>query len=225
MLHQSGSAAVTDALSLMVADLSGTAALEKCMRQLRETCREQPVTYVVHTAGVAKVRWRRTREPRVRVHALRLARPTVSLRAIHPLIQFEPIFSTAVTEFDRQYHVNVAPNIYLTQVVIDEFVNSGTRAQTGCGASVVHITSQSSTLPIEDHIVYRCWLADDITLHHLGIRLTDPPPVPSLHNERNGRVQPPTALPRPPLTTSRASRPSSGASTACGSTACGPLSC
>ena len=74
-------------------------------------------------------------------------------------IQFEPIFSTAVTEFDRQYLVNVAPNIYLTQVVIDELVNSadsGTQAQSGCGASVVHITSQSSTLPIEDHIVYRC---------------------------------------------------------------------
>ena len=33
------------------------------------------------------------------------------------LARFHPYFETDVAEFDRQYGVNVKPNIYLTQVV------------------------------------------------------------------------------------------------------------
>lgn len=62
--------------------------------------------------------------------------------------KFEAIFDTTPSEFSRQYDVNVKPVIFLTQIVTKEL------ARLGLGGAVVHISSQSATLPVLDHVVY-----------------------------------------------------------------------
>ena len=64
------------------------------------------------------------------------------------LAKFEPIAQTSLGEFDRQYGANVKPNIYLTQVVAKALL------ERGLPGAVVHISSQSSTLPLAEHLVY-----------------------------------------------------------------------
>ena len=55
---------------------------------------------------------------------------------------------TSVGQFDRQYAVNVKPAVFLTQIVANDLVARG------LGGSVVIVSSQSSTLALEDHLVY-----------------------------------------------------------------------
>jgi len=64
------------------------------------------------------------------------------------VLKFEPIFSTSPSEFDRQYAVNVKAPMFLTQVIAQRC------NELGLPGSVVHISSQSSTLPLKDHLVY-----------------------------------------------------------------------
>ena len=64
------------------------------------------------------------------------------------IAKFEPVLDTSPAEFDRQYGVNVKPAIFVTQIVAGDLVAKG------LSGSVVHVSSQSSTLALEDHLVY-----------------------------------------------------------------------
>ena len=61
---------------------------------------------------------------------------------------FEDVFETSPSQFDRQYGVNVKPNIFITQTIAKDL-----KARRLSG-SVVHVSSQSSTLALRDHLVY-----------------------------------------------------------------------
>lgn len=76
--------------------------------------------------------------------------PFVGLVNCAGIAKFETVFETTVSEFDRQYGVNVKPCIYLTQVVAERLV----KHDPPLTGSVVHISSQSSTLAIKEHLVY-----------------------------------------------------------------------
>jgi L-xylulose reductase len=62
--------------------------------------------------------------------------------------KFEPYFETSEAEYDRQYAINVKPGIFITQAVTKALKEKGLKG------SVVHVTSQSSTLALKDHLVY-----------------------------------------------------------------------
>ena len=64
------------------------------------------------------------------------------------LAKFEAYFETSASEFARQYSANLLPNIYLTQVVAQDL------ARRKMPGSIVHVSSQSSTLALSDHLVY-----------------------------------------------------------------------
>jgi L-xylulose reductase len=64
--------------------------------------------------------------------------------------KFQPVFETDPSEFDRQYGVNVKPCIFLTQVVAERLVKHDPPLR----GSIVHISSQSSTLALGGHLVY-----------------------------------------------------------------------
>lgn len=62
--------------------------------------------------------------------------------------KFEPYFETQEQEYERQYSINVKPGIFITQAVTKVLKEEGLQG------SVVHVSSQSSTLALKDHIVY-----------------------------------------------------------------------
>ena len=62
--------------------------------------------------------------------------------------KFEPYLETQESEFLRQYSINLKPCIFLTQEIAKTLI------ERGLPGSVVHISSQSSTLPILDHLIY-----------------------------------------------------------------------
>jgi len=64
------------------------------------------------------------------------------------LAKFEPYWETSPSEFDRQYTVNVKAPFFLTQIITQRC------AAAGLPGSVVHLSSQSSTLALRDHLVY-----------------------------------------------------------------------
>jgi L-xylulose reductase len=62
---------------------------------------------------------------------------------------FQPFFETDIEEkFDRHYGINVKPAIYLTQAIA---ANLKSKNMAG---SVVHISSQGSTIAMTEHLVY-----------------------------------------------------------------------
>jgi NAD(P)-dependent dehydrogenase (short-subunit alcohol dehydrogenase family) len=62
--------------------------------------------------------------------------------------KFEPFFDTTPKAFDLQMGINVKALFYLTQLVTQRMVEAKV------AGSVVHISSQSSTLPLADHLIY-----------------------------------------------------------------------
>ena len=62
--------------------------------------------------------------------------------------KFQPFFETTPEAFDLQVGVNVKALFYLTQLVTKKMVDNNIQG------SVVHISSQSSTLPLADHLIY-----------------------------------------------------------------------
>ena len=64
------------------------------------------------------------------------------------LAAFQPYFETSPAKFDLQYGINVKPIVYLTQAIAFEL------KENKMPGSVVHISSQSSTIPLLDHLVY-----------------------------------------------------------------------
>ena len=65
------------------------------------------------------------------------------------IAKFQPFFETTPEAFDLQVGVNVRALFYLTQLVTKAMVDHRVK-----GGAVVHISSQSSTLPLADHLVY-----------------------------------------------------------------------
>jgi len=65
------------------------------------------------------------------------------------IAKFQPFFETTPAAFDLQVGVNVRALFYLTQLVTKAMVDHKVK-----GGAVVHISSQSSTLPLADHLVY-----------------------------------------------------------------------
>ena len=63
--------------------------------------------------------------------------------------KFQPFFETTTAAFDLQVGVNVRALFYLTQLVTKAMVDHKVK-----GGAVVHISSQSSTLPLAEHLVY-----------------------------------------------------------------------
>jgi NAD-dependent glycerol-3-phosphate dehydrogenase len=61
---------------------------------------------------------------------------------------FQPFFETDVASFDRTYAVNTRAVVFLTQIIAQQLV------AVKLPGSVVHISSQSSTLALTEHIVY-----------------------------------------------------------------------
>ena len=61
--------------------------------------------------------------------------------------KFEPFFDTTPKAFDLQMGINVKALFYLTQLITQRMVKAK------IAGSVVHISSQSSTLPLADHLV------------------------------------------------------------------------
>lgn len=62
--------------------------------------------------------------------------------------KFEPFFSTSKEAFDLQYNVNVRAVAMLSMVVAQALKEAKKPG------GIVHISSQSSTLPLDDHLVY-----------------------------------------------------------------------
>merc|ERR1712159_373333 len=100
---------------------------------------------------------------------------------------FQPFFETSTEKFDLQYNINVKPVFYLTQTIA-----AGLKDE-GLPGSIVHISSQSATIPLDDHLVYS---SSKAAVDHLArIQALEL----GKYNIRVNTVRPTVCLPSSPL--------------------------
>lgn len=116
-----------------------------------ETLKDLQNTLPEGTCDVIKINLLNTKEIETKITNYMQTNSTTPISLLvncAGVAKFQPFFETTPEAFDLQVGVNVKALFYLTQLITKSMVDSK------MNGSVVHISSQSSTLPLADHLIY-----------------------------------------------------------------------